>query len=148
MSQLKASGVKPVPKTYVHNACGTATRVSDDMIENWVADPYFYLDGTTICAQCGEVSDADCRWEATGQQVDEYMRELRATKGLLYHCVRWGIWLIFLAAGAIIGPLAFKGGKAPMPFHTDIAVGALIGLAVAFFIGRYLRLMLCKMKLI
>jgi hypothetical protein len=137
-----------VPRVYVHKACGTSTQVSDDIIENYLADPYYYSDGSTICAECGVVPDSTCRWEETGQPVDEYMRELRARKGTAYHVVRWGIWGVCLAIGAIVAPPLLVGGKGQINFPWNSLLGMLVGGLVALFVGRYLRLMLCKMKVI
>jgi hypothetical protein len=137
-----------VPRAYLHEKCGTVTRISDDIIDNYLADPYYYNDGTTICAECGEVPDKDCVWEETGQRLDEYMHQLQAKKGTAYHVVRWGIWVAFMVAGAIIAPPLLKGGKGVIPFPWDVLLGALAGGLAAFFVGRYLRLMLCKMKVI
>jgi hypothetical protein len=148
MTTSKPAGEDIVPRAYVHDKCGTTTRVSDDIIDNYLADPFFYSDGTTICAECGEVLDKDCRWEETGQRVDEYMRQLQAQKGTAYHVVRWGIWVAFMVAGALIVPPLLKGGKGVIPFPWDVLGGVLAGGLVAFFAGRYLRLMLCKMKVI
>jgi hypothetical protein len=126
MTTSKPAGEDIVPRAYVHDKCGTTTRVSDDIIDNYLADPFFYSDGTTICAECGEVLDKDCRWEETGQ----------------------GIWVAFMVAGALIVPPLLKGGKGVIPFPWDVLGGVLAGGLVAFFAGRYLRLMLCKMKVI
>lgn len=148
MTTSKPAGEEVVPRAYVHDKCGTTTRVSDDIIDNYLADPYYYNDGTTICADCGEVPDKECRWEETGQRVDEYMHQLQAKKGTAYHLVRWGIWVAFMVAGAIITPPLLKGGKGVIPFPWDVLGGMVFGLVAAFLVGRYLRLMLCKMKVI
>jgi len=148
MTPDKPVNANVIPRVYVHDKCGTSTRVSDDIIETYLADPYFYSDGTTICAECGEVPDKDCRWEETGQPVDEYMRQLQATKGTTYHGVRWGIWVLLIVAGAIIAPPLLKGGKGVIPFPWDVIGGAMMGALAAFLAGRYVRLMLCKMNVI
>ena len=148
MTPNKPESADVIPRAYVHEKCGTSTRVSDDIVETYLADPYFYSDGTTICAECGEVPDKDCRWEETGQPVDEYMRQLQAKKGTAYHAVRWGIWGLLMVAGAIIAPPLLKGGKGVIPFPWDVLCGVLVGGLVALFIGRYVRLVLCKMNVI
>jgi|GEM_PF-5658021 hypothetical protein len=148
MTTSKPAGEEVVPRAYVHDRCGTTTRVSDDIIDKYLADPYFYSDGTTICAQCGEVPDKDCRWVETGQSVDEYMRQLQAKKGTAYHIVRWGIWVVLLGAGAVIAPPLFAGGKGAIPLPWSALLGMCPAGLIAYFVGPYIRLMLCKLKVI
>jgi hypothetical protein len=44
--------VRPVRRTYVHQTCGTATTMSQDLAETYARDPKFY--GGTFCAHCRE----------------------------------------------------------------------------------------------
>lgn len=46
--------VRPVRSTYVHTrgaACGTATRMGQQLAETYARDPWFY--GSTYCVGCG-----------------------------------------------------------------------------------------------
>lgn len=43
--------VRPVRRSYIHNRCGTTTRMGDKIAETYARNPYFY--GATYCVQCG-----------------------------------------------------------------------------------------------
>lgn len=136
------------PSVYVHRQCGTETRVSNDIRQKMIVDPYFYADGMSICANCGVVPDRDCEWVETGQQLDEYMKELKQTKGAGYEVVRWGIWVVFVLVAAIITPIVFDGTRTKIETPWDWVIGASIGLVLAETLGRYIRLALCMAKII
>ncbi len=137
-----------VPSTYVHDACGVVTQMPESVKSKYLLDPYFYSDGVTMCAQCGMVPDKACTWTDTGERLDVYMRRLQQQKGLPYHIVRWGIWVAFLAAGAILAPQLLKGGKGQIPAPWDSAIGVLVGVGAALFLGRFIRLGLCMLRII
>lgn len=42
--------VRPVRRSYIHNVCGTSTRMSQPLAETYARDPKFY--GATFCAHC------------------------------------------------------------------------------------------------
>ena len=44
--------VRPVRDTYVHEVCGTVTRMGRAIAETYARDPYFY--GSTYCVHCGK----------------------------------------------------------------------------------------------
>lgn len=47
----RAAGfVRPVRETYLHDTCGTETRMSRDIAETYAREPGFY--GATYCAAC------------------------------------------------------------------------------------------------
>lgn len=67
-----------VPTVYVHRRCGEATRMPDDIIRSYLKNPFLY-NGETFCCGCNTyVPWRQCRWEDTGQPLDEYFEELRA----------------------------------------------------------------------
>jgi hypothetical protein len=136
------------PSSYVHSTCGTSTRMPDSVRSRYLYDPYYFEAGLTICAHCGLVPDEQCTWNETGQNLDEYMRELRRAKKLPYHIVRWGIWALFMAAGAIIAPSLLVGGKGQIPAPWNSLFGVLVGGLTALFIGRYLRFIMCRIGVI
>lgn len=57
--------VRPLRKSYVHETCGTSTRMADAIAETYAADPTFY--GGTYCVSCRQhypVGEAgQFRWE-------------------------------------------------------------------------------------
>lgn len=42
--------VRPVRRTYIHEACGVATTMGQALSETYARDPHFY--GSTYCARC------------------------------------------------------------------------------------------------
>jgi hypothetical protein len=50
-AEERAKGfVRPVRRTYVHTACGTATSMGDALAETYARNPKFY--GATYCVRC------------------------------------------------------------------------------------------------
>jgi hypothetical protein len=50
-AEERAKGfVRPVRRTYVHTACGTATSIGDALAETYARNPKFY--GATYCVRC------------------------------------------------------------------------------------------------
>jgi hypothetical protein len=43
--------IRPVRESYVHESCGTTTRMANDIAETYARDPHFY--GSTYCVYCG-----------------------------------------------------------------------------------------------
>lgn len=135
------------PRVYVHGHCGEATLVSDSIRRNYLADPYFYSLGMTVCATCGLAPDEDCVWEETGQRVDQYFRQLRAEATPRYRTVRWAVWIVMFAVGCAV---LYVIPKAPNVVHdpwveAGLAIG--LGLVSAFLLGRFVRLLVCRMGL-
>jgi hypothetical protein len=56
--------VRPVRRSYWHEACGAVTTMSQDLAETYSRDPHFY--GSTYCAHCGKHrpvgADGEFRW--------------------------------------------------------------------------------------
>jgi hypothetical protein len=44
--------VRPVRRTYVHEACGAATTMGEAIAETYARDPNFY--GATFCVRCSK----------------------------------------------------------------------------------------------
>lgn len=42
--------IRPVRRTYVHDTCGVATTMNQDIAETYARDPKFY--GATYCVRC------------------------------------------------------------------------------------------------
>ncbi len=49
--------VRPVRRTYVHDACGVATTMAQNIAETYARDPKFY--GATYCVNCRKHLDVD-----------------------------------------------------------------------------------------
>lgn len=54
--------VRPVRRTYIHQKCGTSTKMGQSIAETYARDPKFY--GATFCVQCrGHFPVAEFNWE-------------------------------------------------------------------------------------
>lgn len=135
----------PESLTYTHENCGTVTHVGSPVLENMHADPYFYAKGLTECAKCGLVRESQCIVEETGERLDAYVARLRHSKGTMYHVVRWGIFAFAAIAGGTVGlfldPLLNPQWQVVLG---RVFLGMLVGCALAFRFGRFLRLALCQ----
>lgn len=60
--------VRPVRTSYLHNACGTITRMGLALAETYARDPYFYS-GTFCCACRAHFPLDQFVWEGTNEQV-------------------------------------------------------------------------------
>jgi hypothetical protein len=138
----------PAEFASLHEKCGTVTSVGGSIVSNMHADPYFYAPHTTICANCGEVPDAHFTIVESGEKLDAYCKRLRQAKGPAYHVVRWGIYVVCMVVGAVVTPLITANAKGQIPQPWNSLFGALMGGLVAMFIGRYVRLLLCKVGVI
>ena len=60
--------VRPYRDSYVHETCGTMTRMGPELSETYAADPTYY--GRTFCVQCrGHFPVREFTWAADGQVV-------------------------------------------------------------------------------
>ena len=135
-----------IPRAYLHLGCGTVTQVSEDIIRNYLSDPYFYSAGDTICANCGIVLDKDCVWTETGERVDQYMDKLKAKKDINYQLVRWGLPFVFGIIGAVVLPMI--PGKLQAGPGVIALLGFVMGLLPGFYVAKFPRLLLCKLGVI
>lgn len=63
--------VRPVRDSYVHQTCGTLTKMSNALAETYARDPYFY--SSTFCAGCRSHfpvgADGEFVWDGTEVKV-------------------------------------------------------------------------------
>ena len=89
-----------VPCEYVHHRCGGVTVMPDEIIRTYLFDPYSFS-RQTICATCnGAVDQSECSWVDTGQNLDEYFKQLTKLRGARFQKVR------LLASPITVAPLA------------------------------------------
>jgi hypothetical protein len=83
------------PKWYKHTKCGEVTGMPDEIIQTYLANPWFYLADRTFCTGCGKhVRQRECVWEETGEDLQTYTDRLRAAKpelrpGLFIRTLAW-----------------------------------------------------------
>lgn len=68
-AEERAKGfVRPVRHSYVHNACGTLTKMSSPLAETYARDPGFY--SGTFCVGCRNHFPLDqFKWDGTNETV-------------------------------------------------------------------------------
>lgn len=60
--------VRPLRRTYVHETCGTVTRMSNEIAETYARRPNFY--GATYCTGCRKhLPVKEFFWEGTTERV-------------------------------------------------------------------------------
>lgn len=68
-----------VPQVYRHAKCGKRTGMPEEIIRSYLANPFMYGSDETYCTGCQDhVPNSECNWTETGQNLQEYMDELRA----------------------------------------------------------------------
>lgn len=118
-----------VPTVYVHDRCGAATSMPDEIVRSYLADPFLYSN-RTFCTGCGDyVPHAECRWIDTGERLSDYFRALKrnsprkrrkllaelgagvliAAGGGVFFVVRPDLWIV--AVAAIMGGLLYAGPR-------------------------------------
>ena len=118
-----------VPTGYVHERCGAATSMPDEIVRSYLADPFLYSN-RTFCTGCGNyVPHAECRWIDTGEKLTDYFRALKrnapekrrkllaelgagvliAVGGGVLAAWRPDLWPIAVAAG--LGGLLYAGPR-------------------------------------
>lgn len=69
------------PHWYRHLKCGEVTGMPEEIIQTYLANPWFYLSDKTFCTGCGKhVRQRECVWEETGENLQTYSDRLRAAK--------------------------------------------------------------------
>ena len=130
--------VQTLPQNYRHNKCGAKEAIPESIARNLVLDPCWYS-RYTICPKCGEVPIDECTFLETGESLSDYRDELLRAKGPGYHIVRRTIWLLPALFGAFLG----RYGGVP-----HMLIGFAIGAVIGLLWGRFLRMALCKMRVI
>src|SRR4029079_1952613 len=66
------------PRQFVHEKCGATSRMPDDMVVGYLANPHRYNDWA-YCSKCdGFVPHRECRWVETSEPLDAYFGRLKA----------------------------------------------------------------------
>jgi len=71
-AEERAKGfVRPVRRSYVHEKCGTVTKMGQALAETYARDPHFY--SGTFCVGCGAHfpvgADGEFVWDGTDEKV-------------------------------------------------------------------------------
>lgn len=72
-----AGSLDDVPQHYRHLKCGEVTKMPEDIVRTYLADPLTYGDGT-FCAGCSCYVDiVECVWAETGENLLAYRAQAR-----------------------------------------------------------------------
>jgi len=83
------------PRWYRHKTCGAVTGMPEEVIQTYLANPWFYLSDKTFCSGCNtHVRQGECTWEGTGEDLQVYTDRLRDARpelrpGRLKRLVMW-----------------------------------------------------------
>jgi hypothetical protein len=79
--QRETGDLDGVPQVYVHQKCGVATGMPEEIIRTYLKNPYIYSGDATYCCGCStHVPNRECVWTETGEDLQTYMDKLRAAK--------------------------------------------------------------------
>ncbi len=79
--EREEGGLAGVPRVYVHRRCRVATEMPEEIVRSYLKNPYLYLADATFCCGCGKhVPFRECKWTETGENLQDYMDELRTEK--------------------------------------------------------------------
>jgi hypothetical protein len=66
------------PRQFVHEKCGATSRMPDEMVAGYLANPHRYNDWA-YCSKCdGFVPHRECRWSEMNESLDAYFGRLKA----------------------------------------------------------------------
>src|SRR5262245_39862866 len=89
----------PTSRVYVHDRCGTETRVSHGHFKQ-ICGPFIPCTGT-FCCGCNEFFPLnEVYWKNTGERIDDYRERLRRKSPALVQVWRYGVGFLI---GAVIG---------------------------------------------
>src|SRR3954462_11109349 len=116
------------PRQFVHETCGATSKMPDDMVAGYLANPHRYNDWA-FCTKCdGFVPHRECRWAETGEKLYAYFGRLRATAP----APPAAGWLVYAAAPALVpagGAIGYAAGGG-----YGLGVGRLAGLALVLLL--------------
>jgi phage FluMu protein Com len=131
----KSKGKKPsrydeAPDVYVHDECGDATSLSDDIVRLIASDPFWLLT-STYCASCEKyVGLRTVRWEGTNETMAAFRGRLRRAMHPMLVVLRLVIGpLVGAGIGVAVVPLMLKND----PNGVGYIVGPIIGLIIGYF---------------
>ena len=75
--QREQGSLEGVPKVYVHQRCGVATGMPEEIIRSYLKNPFLYNDMTFCCGCNDYVKEEECVWEETGEKLSDYKRKLQ-----------------------------------------------------------------------
>jgi hypothetical protein len=119
---------KTAPRHFIHEKCGATSRMADEMVASYLANPHGFNDWA-YCSKCdGFVPHRECRWSETNEPLEAYFGRLKAavptppaTAWIAYAAAP-----VLTAAGAAIG-YGIGGGH-------GLWIGLLVGLGLGLLL--------------
>jgi hypothetical protein len=116
------------PREFVHAKCGATSRMSDEMVTGYLADPHRFNDWA-FCSKCdGFVPHHECRWAGTDEPLDAYFARLKAA----VPAPPPADWLGYAAAPIVVIAGALIGYAAGGGYGCEF--GLIIGFVVALLL--------------
>ena len=124
------------PRQFVHEKCGAASRMPDDMVAGYLVNPHRYNDWA-YCSKCdGFVPHRECRWTETNEPLDAYFGRLKAT----VPAPAAAAWLAYAAAPVLTAAGAGIGYLAGGGYGLWVGLLAGLGLGLLLLIARLIGL--------
>jgi phage FluMu protein Com len=136
----KPARYKEAPDVYVHDECGAATSLSDDIVRLIASDPFWLLT-STLCVECEKyVSLRSVRWEGTNETMAAFRARLRRAMHPMLIVLRLVIGpLLGGLIGLGLGPLLLKDDTKGAGY----IIGASVGLILGYFVTGWM-FQLCR----
>jgi hypothetical protein len=65
------------PQVYVHPACGTGTKMPEEIVRSYLVNPFLY-NNLTFCCGCHDyVDQKELFWHETGECLSDYFQKLK-----------------------------------------------------------------------
>src|ERR1700682_1175133 len=120
------------PRQFVHEKCGAATRMPDDMVAGYLVNPHRYNDWA-FCSKCdGFVPHRECHWAETNEKLDAYFGQLKT----VVPAPSAAAWLAYAAAPVLAGGGSAIGYAAGGGYGLWVGLLAGLGLGLLLLIAR------------
>lgn len=120
---------------YVHKKCRGQTEMPADVIREYLDNPFeLGEEPDTYCSRCkDDVPWTKCEWTETGQNMYEYIDDVRAEMHIRGDDPRSGVvsynWLLLVFGAGLGGGLGYGVGKGMKSVLLPTAAGVVVGLA-------------------
>jgi hypothetical protein len=118
------------PREFVHEKCGGTSRMPDEMVTGYLANPHRFNDWA-YCSKCdGFVPHHECHWAGSNEKLDAYFGRLKAAVPVPPAAA----WLAYaavpaLAAGGAAIGYGLGGNGTWIGFFIGLGLGLLVMIA-------------------
>jgi hypothetical protein len=69
--------LRRVPQVYIHPKCGVGTKMPEEIVRSYLANPFLYND-LSFCCGCNDyVNQRELVWHDTGEPLNVYFQKLK-----------------------------------------------------------------------